>query len=149
MNLSRKQACARFVATLLLFALVFPVSAAPGDIRVSGAWARAMPPVTHTTAGYLVIENRGAKDDVLLGARIDGVDAAEVHEMVHDGDTMTMRHLEQVPVPAGGRVALAPGGMHLMLIDAKQPLKAGSRLRGKLHFRDAGDVEVVLDVRAP
>lgn len=130
-------------------ACVAAVPATAGDISVSGGWARAMPPVTKTTAGYLVIENQGKKDDVLLGACIDDVDAAEVHEMVRDGDTLSMRRRETVAIPAGGKIVLAPGGMHLMLIDAKQPLKAGSRLHGKLHFRDAGDVDVVLDVRAP
>lgn len=137
----------RLLAVLLLSG--WALAAAAGDIRVSGAWARALPPVVRTTAGYLTIENRGTQDDVLLGACIDDVDAAEVHEMVGDGASMTMRRRETLAIPAGGKVVLAPGGLHLMLIDAARPFKAGSRLSGTLHFRDAGDVKVELEVRAP
>lgn len=134
-----------FLAAMLLATMA---SAASG-IRVAGGWARAMPPVTHTTAGYLVIENRGGKADLLLGVCIDGVETAEVHEMIRNGDTMVMRHRESLVIPAGGKVELAPGGLHLMLINADKALVAGTILRGTLHFRDAGDVAVALEVRGP
>lgn len=124
-------------------------AAAAATIRVSEAWARALPPSVKTTAGYLVVENRGSTDDVLLGACIDGVEVAELHEMAHANGSMVMRHLESINVPAGGRVALAPGGLHLMLIGLQQPLRVGDRLTGLLHFRSAGDVPVTLEVRSP
>ncbi|MFZ5724651.1 MAG: SCO family protein [Pseudomonadota bacterium] len=127
-----------------------PRAAAPAPaLTVSGGWARAMPPNVRTTAGYLEIANNGVRDDLLLGARIEGVRVAEVHEMVRDGDGMVMRHREEIAVPAGGRLSLAPGGLHLMLIEAAQPLQAGGVLQGVLRFRDAGEVPVRLDVRAP
>jgi len=136
------------IATLL-FALLFAGSAgAASMIHLQGGWARAMPPVTKTTAGYLTIMNHGDADDVLLGARIDGIRVVEIHEMVRDGETLRMQRRESVAVPAGGSVQLAPGGLHLMLIDAQQPLAAGGRLEGVLQFRDAGEVKVMLDLRA-
>lgn len=139
--MTRLLACACFL-------FLAATASAASDIRVSDAWARAMPPVVKTTAGYLVIENRGDKDDVLLGACIDDVDVAEMHEMVYTkGGPMRMWQKESVPVPAGGQVKFAPGGLHLMLIDAQRPLRAGEKLEGVLHFRDAGDVPVVLELR--
>lgn len=137
----------RMVTVLFALLLAGSAAAAPA-IHLQGGWARAMPPVTKTTAGYVTVMNHGDADDVLLGARVDGIRVVEIHEMVRDGDTLRMQRRESVAVPAGGSVQLAPGGLHLMLIDAQQPLAAGGRLEGVLRFRDAGEVKVTLDLRA-
>ncbi len=118
-------------------------------ITTSDAWLRAMPPSVRTTAGYVVIHNQGAQEDQLIGARMDGVKVVEVHEMVHEGDTVAMRHREAVAIPAGGSVSLAPGGLHLMVIEATHAFKVGDAMAGVLKFRDAGDVPVKFSVRAP
>lgn len=116
-------------------------------IVVEGAWARAVPPVSKNSAGYLVITNRGPAADALVGARIDGVRVTELHEMVRSGESMTMRRLPAIELPAQGTATLAPGGKHLMLIDLQRPLRAGEQREGILLFRDAGEVKVTLEVR--
>lgn len=126
---------------------VAPPTAAGLTLR--DGWVRAVPPVSRNSAGYIVLENRGAADDALVGARVQKVRVTELHEMVRDGETMTMRHRQEIPVPAGSTVALAPGGMHLMLIDLQQPLVVGERLEAVLQFRAAGERRVLLEVRAP
>lgn len=131
----------------LLLAIPF-AQGATSYIHVDDGWARAMPAVTTTTVGYLRIMNHGDTDDVLLGARFDGVRVSEVHETTRDGATLSMRHRQSLTIPAGGSVTLAPGGMHLMLIDAQQPLVVGGKLQGVLLFQNAGEVKVVLDLRA-
>lgn len=142
-------------ALCLLLAVVFPGVVLPGavlaapDVRVIDGWVRAMPPVAKNSAGYLVIENRGEHDDVLLGATVDGARLTELHEMVSTGATMTMRRRQDVAVRAGSSVVLAPGGLHLMLIDLQRPLVAGERREAVLRFRDAGEQRVILDVRSP
>ena len=47
---------------------------------------------------------------------------------------MRMRMLEKLDIPAGQKVALAPGQTHLMLIDLKSPLRAGEHITLKLSF---------------
>ncbi len=126
-----------------------PPAAGVSGIVVSDGWIRQVPPVSRNSAGYLVVENRGAADDMLLGASVEGVRVTELHEMVRKGDTLMMQRRPAIAVPAGGQVALAPGGLHLMLIDLQRPLQAGEKRAAVLRFRDAGEREVVLEVRAP
>lgn len=145
-------------ALLFLLALSAPIAIAGGDnnaaalpaagIVVSGAWVRAVPPVSKNSAGYLVIDNRSERDDALIGARVANARVTELHEMVRDGDSMTMRRHDEIAVPAGGKATLAPGGLHLMLIDLQRPLQVGEKLDGVLLFRHAGEMKVVLEVRA-
>ena len=49
---------------------------------------------------------------------------------------------------AGGSVTLAPGGLHLMLMDLKGPLKQGTRVPVTLVFEKAGKIDVELSVEA-
>jgi periplasmic copper chaperone A len=44
-------------------------------------------------------------------------------------------------------VKLAPGGLHLMLLDLKGPLKQGDKLPITLEFERAGKVSLSLDVQ--
>ena len=41
---------------------------------------------------------------------------------------MRMRPVARIELPAGKPVKLAPGGLHIMLIDVKQPLKTGDQV---------------------
>ena len=41
---------------------------------------------------------------------------------------MRMRPVARIELPAGKTVTLAPGGLHIMLIDVKQPLKTGDKV---------------------
>lgn len=58
---------------------------------------------------------------------------------------MQMRPVDKVDVPARGRVAFEPGGLHLMLVDLQRPLRAGEQLALTFVFEGAGRVSV----RAP
>ena len=65
-----------------------------------------------------------------------------------DGGMMRMRELtDGLPVPARGKVVLAPGGYHLMFIKPKRALVEGERFTATLRFRDAGKVSVTFTVR--
>ena len=70
-----------------------------------------------------------------------------IARMVRSGESMTMRRLPAIELPAQGTATLAPGGKHLMLIDLQRPLRAGEQREGILLFRDAGEVKVTLEVR--
>jgi hypothetical protein len=133
----------------MLMAVATIACAREPQISVQDAWARAVPPVSKNSAGYLVIENRGDQEDALVAVRVGKVRVTELHEMVRDGDSMSMQRRKEIPVPAHGRAVLAPGGLHLMLIDLQQPLHAGEKLDAVLRFRNAGEVKVVMEVRAP
>lgn len=120
-----------------------------GQIVVQQPWARPTPPGVTVGAAYFTIRNRGAKADALTGFSSALAGRVELHETKMDGGMMRMRPLTRLAVPARGSVAAEPGGVHLMLIDLKQPLAPGQRLPLRLQFARAGiiDVEVVVQAQ--
>ena len=66
-----------------------------------------------------------------------------------EGDVMRMRQVDAIELPPGATVELKPGGMHLMLMGLKQPLKADDKVPLTLRFEKAGEVTVQMSVEAP
>jgi hypothetical protein len=101
------------------------------------------------SAAYMTIRNAGANVDRLILAESDVAQAVELHigEMV-DG-VMSMRKVEGIEVPAGGTAELAPGGLHIMLINLTRELNPGDMVNLRLTFENAGVREVQATVREP
>lgn len=124
-------------------------AAANGPLNVEAAWARATPEGTQVAAAYFTMKNSGSEADRLVSVATDGAGRTEIHEMFKDGDVMRMRELASgLDVPAGGKVSLAPGGLHLMLLDLKGPLVQGQTVKGMLKFEKAGSVPVEFHIEA-
>jgi hypothetical protein len=116
-----------------------------GPLTIEHPWARPTLPGQVAGGAYLGIRNAGSAGDRLLGASMAAA-RVEVHEMRMEGDVMRMREIGSLELPAGKTVTLAPGGLHLMLMDLKSPLKVGEKIPVKLRFERAGEVEVLLQV---
>ena len=112
-----------------------------GDLVITQAWTRATPGGAKTGGGFLTIENKGSAPDRLVGVSADAAGKVEVHEMAMDGGVMKMRPVEGgLTIDPGKTVKLAPGGLHLMMMDLKSPLKQGDKLPVTLQFEKAGKV---------
>ena len=135
----------RLIATLLYFACL---SAQAADIELRDAWARATPPGAKVGAAYLEVRNSGGQPDRLLSASTAAAKRVEMHVTQRDGEVMKMREVKALDIAARGTLKLAPGGAHLMLVELAQPLKEGERLRLRLRFERAGEIETELQVRA-
>ncbi len=136
--------------TLLLASLLAPLaplqaSAQPAAPRVSDAWARPTVAGQAAGGGFLQITG-GAVPDRLLAAHSEAAGRVELHSMSMDGHVMRMRQVDAIEVPAGKTVKLQPGGLHLMLMELKQPLQAGSRIALTLRFERAGEQRVEMAV---
>lgn len=118
------------------------------DVQVKQAWARATPPGVQVGAAYAVIENDGNAADRLLAVETDVCQVVEIHSTTHADGRMQMRPVESVDVPAHGRVVFGPGGLHLMLVDLKQPLRAGQQLPITFVFQTAGRISVQAPIAA-
>lgn len=118
-----------------------------GALEIEHPWTRATPPGAKVGGGYLTVVNGGGDDDRLVSATSPAAGRVEIHEMAVTDGVMVMRPLpEGLPVPAGETVALAPGGLHLMLIDLAAPLVEGERVPVELTFERAGTIAVELAV---
>jgi copper(I)-binding protein len=117
------------------------------NLEIITPWARATPPSAPAGGGFVVIKNTGAMADRLVSARSPAAGAVQIHEMKMDGNVMRMRELEKgLEIPAGATVTLAPGGLHLMMMGLKEPLKQGSSVPLTLVFEKAGSIDVELTV---
>jgi copper(I)-binding protein len=117
-------------------------------IMIDQPWSRATAGTAKTGAGYMTIANTGALPDRLVQASSPASTVVELHEMAMVGNVMQMRPLaDGIPVPAAGSVALQPGGLHLMFIDLKAPLRAGTKVPVTLRFERGGEMQIELEVR--
>lgn len=118
-----------------------------GDIQVTTAWARATPPRPPVGGAYLTVTNTGSQSDVLVGAESDVAKSVELHAHMKDGEVMRMAALSSIEVRPGQTVTFAPGGLHVMLIGLKAPLKEGTSFPLTLDFATAGKLTVTVDVK--
>ena len=117
-----------------------------GNIRIAHPWARPTPRGMPMGVAYFTLENRGSVEDALLSASTPVAARVEFHQTTLSEGVARMRSLAQVQLPAGRTVKVEPGGIHLMLVELKQPLEAGTQVPLTLVFRDAGEIEVQLSV---
>jgi len=117
-------------------------------IAVTNAWARETAPAQVNGGGFLTITNKGQADR-LVSASSTVAPTVQLHTMSMDGGVMRMRELpDGIPVPAQSVVELKPGGMHIMFIGLKAPLKPGQSVALTLRFEKAGVVKVAMPVSA-
>ena len=116
-------------------------------ILIGHPHARATVSGQPTGGGYMSITNSGAADK-LLSASAAVSTSVELHSMKMEGSMMRMRRLDALVLPAASTVVLEPGGLHLMFVGLKAPLKAGESFPLKLRLEKAGEVEVQVKIEA-
>lgn len=120
------------------------------SITMTDAWVKAVPKSDMMTGAFGVLTNSSDQDIAIASieaAEIAG--KAEQHEMVMgDGSAMVMKAVESGHViPAGGQLALEPGGNHFMLMQLKRDLVAGEMVTFVLTFEDGSTLSVDAQVK--
>jgi hypothetical protein len=142
---------ARILAAVIALALVPTACGQSGDIEVQDVWARTSAGMQNAGAAYMTLVG-GDADDRLVAVAVPASIAAmaEIHEtvMATDGSgSMSMQQVGAIDIPAGGTVALAPGGYHVMMMNLAEPLVSGSAFELTLTFETAGDRTVTVTVK--
>ena len=131
----------RITVALFVSLLSLPLaSRAAPPVAVANAWARATVPGQMASGAFMTLTSAAPVKLVGISTPVAGV--AQVHEMTMQGTTMKMQAVHSLDLPAGRRVELKPGGYHVMLMDLKQPLKAGDKIPLTLRLESA-DKKVV------
>jgi len=131
-------------APVLLLAAAAP--AAPAALAVGDAWFRALPGA-QPAGGYFTLRNTGSKAVTLTGAQSPACGALMMHKSENKGGMAGMDMVTSLDVPAGGRIAFAPGGYHLMCMDSKPEMKPGGSVKVMLQFQDGSQLPVNFAVR--
>lgn len=119
-----------------------------GTLEIDSPWARASVGTTRPSAAYVTIRNTGDRPERLIEVTTPVAGHAETHAMAHEGGMMKMRPAGPLEIPPEGELRLAPGGLHIMLMELKEPLEEGASLALTLVFETAGEVTVEVPVAA-
>ena len=145
MSITLKQ-LAGTCAALCLSTGLYAGSAAD-SVKVEGAFARAVPPGQTNSASFMSLTNQGDADHSLASAESDVAKVVEMHTHLMEDGMMKMRRVEQIDLPAGETVTLAPGGLHVMLIGLKQQLQPGDDVSLTLTLDDGSELSLTAPVR--
>jgi copper(I)-binding protein len=153
MKMMKKVTLAAFAGMMTLGAMALPAAASDhsshGPIEVDDAWARARAATAKVAGAFMEIENKSAEDDRLVSATSDISERVEIHTTkMEDGVMRMMQMKEGIVIPAGGEVELKPGGYHVMFLGLKTKLEEGTMFPVMLKFEKAGDVKVMVHVKA-
>ncbi len=135
---------------LALAGLIGASTAWADNVKVDDPWTRATAPGQKVAGGFMRLT--AAADMTLVGGSSPVSSHLELHTMQMDGGVMVMRQVDNIPLPKGKAVELKPGGLHIMFIGLKQPIKAGDKVPVTLQVRGANGKEqslaVTLEARA-
>lgn len=142
-----KASAIAFAAGCGLFAATPLLGAEAASIIVQDPWVREPLGERKDTAAFAVVENRGSANRALVSASTDAAEKVELHEMKMVDAMMRMSPVARIDIPAGGKVELKPGGLHVMLFGFKKPARAGDSIDLTLTFDDGSKVTVKAAVR--
>lgn len=123
---------------LVGFSFILTISSVvvAGDIAIIDPYVREVPPSQPISAAFLQIENTSDKPRFVVSATSPVSRVVELHSHVRENGMMKMRKIEFIEIPANGKVALKPGGLHIMLIDLHETLKLDQKVSITLEFKD-------------
>lgn len=122
---------------LLAAATGLAEATAPLDVRE--AWVAEAPPGTRVQAAYMQLHNGGSAPLTVTAVTSPAFESVELHRTVRGGAIARMEKLPDLPLAPGESASLAPGGLHLMLIEPRQHLTEGATIPLELRL-DSGAV---------
>lgn len=119
----------------------------PATVMIHNGWVRPVESPALSTAAYFMLHNATESDVTLVAVESEAAGSAELHESRLEEGLMRMRPVDEIHVAAHGHVDLAPGGLHVMLLDVHRPLAAGDTVGVTLHFDDGSTLVETLTVQ--
>lgn len=135
---------------LLILGLGAPLSTTCAQqnkhVVVAKPWARASIIKSRPGVAYLTLRNTTAKPDRLLAVTSPLAANVMLHSSEVSNGVMTMRTVTSLKINPGQVITMQPGGMHLMLIGLREPLRQGAQLAIVLEFENAGRLQVSVPI---
>jgi copper(I)-binding protein len=152
-----------FRRTLASLAVVITVVATPACAKeptgkadknacvpvVRDGWIRLVPGGMPMHAGFGRIDNACKAPATIAGAKSASYASVELHETKIVDGVSRMRAVPSLPIAGNGSAEFKPGGLHLMLMDPRAPLKAGDKVSIEFPLNDGRVVHGAFTVRAP
>lgn len=142
----------RALAAAALIAAAFstlPACARDCVPQVREGWVRLSPVAMPMMAGFGRIENHCAAPVTIVGVSSPAFGDVSLHETRIVDGVSRMRALPELRIAPDGVAALKPGGLHLMLMQPRAPLKPGSKVVVEFALQHGGTLRGEFVVRKP
>lgn len=142
--------CCVYLSSLIVGVGLVGSAAAAGQadqLDIIDPYVRLAPPNAPATGAFMRLKNTGHTPIRLVKASNPNSKATELHDHIHDQGVMKMRQIPEIVIPAQGEVVLKPGGLHVMLIGMRAPLKEGDQVPIRLECEEGSSKEIQAPVR--
>ena len=114
---------------------------------LSEFWIKKVIANNNVTAGYIKIENKNEKNELLISVESDFSERIELHDMYIKNNIMIMKHLEEgVLIKSKSQLDFKPGSLHIMFINLKKYLKKTKFQKVKFNFKNAGSIIINMPI---
>ena len=135
-----------FAALALAACVLIEPAGAAEPVAVKDAWVRAPAPGQTVAGAYM--ELSGRVKSALVSVTSPVAERGELHSTAMENGVMRMRPVGRIDLAAGQTVRLEPGGLHVMLVELKRPLKPGDKVPLTLTVQRADFSRAVFTVQA-
>ena len=125
---------------LVFSALLAASTLMAADISLDHVRARDTKPGTNNSAIFMNIKNASNADVKLVDVHSSVCKSTEIHTHKMENGMMAMVQVEDAVIPKNGETKLAPGGLHVMLMDLNRPIKDGDKVDLELKFSNGESI---------
>ena len=131
---------------LLILVLIFP-GVASAELDIHNAWIKNLPPAVPVRAGYMTIRNARADAISIIAIHSDAFSSVEIHRTIAEDGMMRMEAVPTLVIEPDSTVKLAPGGLHLMMMNPAEPTKPGDVLQIVIELDDGSTQNLNMTVK--
>lgn len=113
--------------SVFIFVALFTAGCSTGDAAVLSATEIVVNrplPGTSMSAAYLTLTNKSDEPILLTSVTSPQFARIEMHESIIENDISRMQRIDELWIEAGQSTRFEPGGKHLMLMQAREPLQS-------------------------
>ena len=117
------------------------------ELITSNGWIQNLPETIPVRAGYIDLHNASAKTITITGLSSPGFERIEIHQSLVQDGLQKMSKLAELVIPAGARIRLKPGSLHMMMINPISPVKTGGQISVELSYADGSHQTTTMTVK--
>lgn len=149
--ITRREAIGAAIAAAAIILSQMLALAAEPPVKVENGWVRAVPASSSDTAAFMTLTNTGDQPLRLTGGHTDLggmlMPMITTRETKNGREVMGMKGVDSLIVAPHGKLLLAPGGDHLMIMGFKGPLRPGAKMKLTLTFA-SGEGSITVELPA-